>query len=155
VTVEAIAPIPLEQTESTSADNSGVTAVEMPAVEEAIAPVTTDAFKVGDPVVVHGQPGKILQINHDWPEPYQIETEEFVLWFAAADVQKLSPAATPDAPELEPLETNIQQFQPDDHVMTPRGQGIILYFNEAWGEYNVSLGDCTDYFKPSELTLSL
>jgi KaiC/GvpD/RAD55 family RecA-like ATPase len=64
---------------------------------EAIAPVTTDAFKVGDPVVVHGQPGEILQINHDCPEPYQIETEEFVLWFAAADVQKLSPAATPDA----------------------------------------------------------
>jgi hypothetical protein len=35
--------------------------------------------------------------------------------------------------------------------MTPQGEGTVLYFNPYWGEYNISLVDCTDYFKPSEL----
>jgi DNA primase catalytic core len=130
-----------------------------PATTDAIAPIkstdASDAFKVGDPVVVHGQPGEILQICHDRPEPFQIETEEFVMWFAAADLEKLSPAATPDAQRSHPLPPSSDQteFQKNDRVMTPQGKGVVLYFNEYWGEYNVAFAHSTGYFKPEQLRL--
>lgn len=55
----------------------------------------------------------------------------------------------PSEPNIET--EGIQQFDAGDRVTTPRGEGRVLYFNPAWGEYNVSLGHCTDYFKPSDL----
>jgi hypothetical protein len=44
-------------------------------------------------------------------------------------------------------------FQERDRVMTPQGEGEILYFNEHFGEYNVAFAFSTEYFKPEELTL--
>jgi hypothetical protein len=44
-------------------------------------------------------------------------------------------------------------FQKRDRVMTPQGEGEILYFNEHFGEYNVAFAFSTEYFKPEELTL--
>jgi putative DNA primase/helicase len=45
------------------------------------------------------------------------------------------------------------EFQENDQVMTPQGEGVVLYFNEYWGEYNVALARSTDYFKPEQLRL--
>ncbi len=44
-------------------------------------------------------------------------------------------------------------FQKRDRVMTPQGEGEILYFNEHFGEYSVAFAFSTQYFKPEELTL--
>jgi hypothetical protein len=45
------------------------------------------------------------------------------------------------------------KFEKADRVMTPQGEGKILYFNESWGEYNVAFEFGTQYFKPQELAL--
>ncbi len=50
-------------------------------------------------------------------------------------------------------EPELPVYQKGDRVMTPQGEGKVLYFNESWGEYNVSLADRSDYFKPEEMTL--
>ena len=44
-------------------------------------------------------------------------------------------------------------FQKRDRVITPQGEGEILYFNEHFEEYNVAFAFSTEYFKPEELTL--
>jgi hypothetical protein len=48
----------------------------------------SDVFKVSDLIVLQGLPGKIIQIDLNWQKPYQVETEEFVRWVAACDLQK-------------------------------------------------------------------
>jgi hypothetical protein len=45
------------------------------------------------------------------------------------------------------------EFQENDRVMTPQGEGAVLYFNEYWGEYNVAFVRSTGYFKPEQLRL--
>jgi hypothetical protein len=45
------------------------------------------------------------------------------------------------------------EFQKNERVMTPQGEGVVLYFNEHWGEYNVAFARSTDYFKSEELRL--
>jgi hypothetical protein len=37
--------------------------------------------------------------------------------------------------------------------MTPQGEGVVLYFNEYWAEYNVAFARSTNYFKPEQLRL--
>jgi hypothetical protein len=51
------------------------------------------------------------------------------------------------------VEPELPVFQKRDRVMTPKGEGKILYFNESWGEYNVAFEFSTHYFKPQELAL--
>jgi DNA primase catalytic core len=45
------------------------------------------------------------------------------------------------------------EFKENDRVMTPQGEGVVLYFNKHWGEYNVAFAHCTDYFKSEQLRL--
>jgi hypothetical protein len=59
--------------------------------------VTTDAvepeisFTLDEPVEVNGIPGKIAQIDLEWPQaPYRVDSATGSNWFAAANIQKLS-----------------------------------------------------------------
>ena len=52
--------------------------------------------------------------------------------------------ATPNPSPLSP-------FRKGDRVVTPKGEGEVLYFNEAWGEYNIAFDTFTDYFKSCEI----
>jgi hypothetical protein len=57
-----------------------------------------------------------------------------------------------DTLQVAPLPSRpTQDFRKGDRVITPKGEGEVLYFNEAWGEYHIAFDTFTHYFKPCEL----
>jgi hypothetical protein len=77
-------------------------------------------------------------------------------------INKTEPGAVPQLPcdnrqNLErlkkiPVVLPAKKFEKGDLVLTPQGKGKVLYFDENWKEYIVAFPDCTNYFKPSQLS---
>ncbi len=61
-------------------------------VQETVPPAEPLIFKVGDSIVIEGLTGKVIQVDPSWTEPYQVETEDFIRWVAAGDLQKVEVA---------------------------------------------------------------
>ena len=53
--------------------------------------------------------------------------------------------------DATPNPSPLSHFRKGDRVVTPKGEGEVLYFNEAWGEYNIAFDTFTDYFKSCEI----
>jgi hypothetical protein len=58
-------------------------------IQETIPPAEPPILKVGDSIVIQGLTGKVIQVDLNWSEPYQVETEEFIRWVAASDLEKV------------------------------------------------------------------
>ncbi len=61
-------------------------------VQETVPSIEPPIFKVGDSIVIEGLTGEVVQVDPNWSEPYQVETEEFIRWVTASDLQKVVPA---------------------------------------------------------------
>jgi hypothetical protein len=54
--------------------------------------VIVNIFAVGEQVMVGGMLGTVMAVNFEWPEtPYRVDTDINTNWYAASDIQKLSP----------------------------------------------------------------
>jgi hypothetical protein len=86
--------------------NQDVTEPESAAVAPTLTADAVDTFTVGEQVMVDGIPGIIAVIDLEWPQaPYRIDSTTSSKWFAASDIQKLSPI--PQQVQEKPREAKV------------------------------------------------
>jgi hypothetical protein len=80
--------------------------------------------------------------------PVEIELEAAEALEDEETPQTVMPESTQTSTEVAEA---TQDFRKGGRVITPKGEGEVLYFNEAWGEYNIAFDTFTNYFKPCEI----
>jgi hypothetical protein len=85
--------------------------------------VTINTFAVGEQVMVGGILGTVAAVNFEWPEvPYRVDTDTSTNWYAASDIQKLSP--TPQQAQEKPREPKVgDRVQHGEFTGTLAGKG--------------------------------
>jgi hypothetical protein len=134
--------------EVTSGLNEVTSVIIAPSIENApesaaVAPIegtgAVDAFTVGEQVMVDGIPGKVARIGTKWPQaPYCVDTNIGTNWYAASDIQKLSPI--PQQVQEKPREAKV-----GDRVHYGEFTGVLA--GKAQSGWHVSWNLCPSLLK--------